>query len=103
MIRHIALFRLKDDFNGMNKAEIISQITHNVNHMREAINTIGQIEVCTNHLDAMAVFDADDLCVLVDFANLDDYHTYFHHPAHKEAAGFAAEVSTSVHSITYEI
>ncbi|EPP4294629.1 Dabb family protein [Vibrio navarrensis] len=102
MIRHIALFRLKDEFNGMNKAEILSRIQHNVNHMREAISSIQHIEVCTHQQDATAVFNADDLCVLADFATQEDYHHYFHHPVHRDAAGFAAEVSSSVHAITYE-
>ncbi len=103
MIRHVALFRLKDNVNGLNKSEIEVQIRRNVAHMRDSIHAIKHIEVCTNHNDAQAVFDADDLCVLADFANLEDYHTYFHHPVHREAAGFAAEVSNTVHGITYEV
>ncbi len=103
MIRHVALFIIKDQFNGVNKAELIKQIQRNVCTMREQIKTIKSIEACTNYEDASAVFPATDLCVLADFESLDDYHYYFHHAVHQKAASFAAGVSNYVTAISYQV
>lgn len=102
MIRHIALFRLADSAGGRSKQENLEQIKHNVGKLREAIETIGSIEVKENFHDSSALFPADDLCVFAEFTSRADYDAYFNHPVHREAAGFAASVSENVHAITYE-
>ncbi|WP_157315342.1 Dabb family protein [Chitinibacter sp. GC72] len=103
MIRHIAIFKLKDSQNGQSKADNVSQIKRNVEKLRENINTIKVIQAQENFHDSSALFPADDLCVLADFETRADYDFYFNHPVHKEAAHFAGAVSEYVHGITYEV
>jgi hypothetical protein len=99
MIRHIALFKLKESANGQTKAENLAQIKRNVERLRESIGTIKTIEARENLADANSPFPAEDLCVYVEFANQADYDFYFNHPVHKEAAAFAGAV-TFPHGIT---
>ncbi len=100
MIRHIALFMLKENVEGKSKRENIEQIKHNVQGLAENIETIKFIECRENFPDKESVFQAADLCVYAEFETKEDYDTYFHHLVHQKAAAFASSVSTQVHGIT---
>ncbi len=101
MIRHIGLFKIKENAFGKSKSENIDQIKCNVENLKANIKTIKMIEVKENLHDSSNLFD--DLCVFVEFDTKEDYESYFNHSLHKEAAHFAASVSESVHGITYEV
>jgi hypothetical protein len=101
MIRHIGLFKIKENALGKSKSENIDQIKHNVENLKANIKTIKMIEVKEKIADPS--FLSDDLCVFVEFDTKEDYEFYFNHSIHKEAAHFASSVSESVHGITYEV
>jgi hypothetical protein len=103
MIKHIALFKLKENHNGLNKQNIISEIIKNVHGLRENIKEIKHIEVAPNYPDNKAIFSAADLAVYVEFETDNDFELYFNHPLHKAAAAYAVSVSEQVSGISYKI
>ncbi len=102
MIKHIALFKLKDETNGRGRDDNKAQIVKNVHGLRDNIPGIRLIEVAENFIDLAAPFPAYDLVVFVEFETKTDYDSYFTHPLHKAAAAFASSVSEHVAGITYK-
>ena len=101
MIKHIALFKLKDEANGNSKKANIDQIAVNVHGLRDSIKEIDVIEVAPTYIDADSPFPSYDLAVYVEFSSKEAYDSYFHHPLHQKAAAFAASVSDQVAGMTY--
>ncbi|MCU7905949.1 MAG: Dabb family protein [Candidatus Thiodiazotropha sp. (ex Epidulcina cf. delphinae)] len=102
MIKHIALFKLKDEANGRNKKENIERIAVNIHGLESAIKEIHSIEVAPIYIDADSPYPSYDLAVYAEFSSKEDYDIYFHHPIHQQAAAFAASVSDQVAAITYK-
>jgi hypothetical protein len=101
MIKHIALFKLKDEANGKSKKENIDQMAVNVHGLKDAIKEIDAIEVAPTYRDADSPYPSYDLAVCVEFSSKQAYDSYFNHPIHQKAAAFAASVSDQVAAITY--
>jgi hypothetical protein len=101
MIKHIALFKLKDEANGKSKKSNIDQMAVNVHGLRNAIKEIDVIEVAPTYSDADSPYPSYDLAVYVEFSSKEAYDSYFHHPLHHKAADFAASVCDQVASMTY--
>ncbi len=101
MIRHIALFNLKDQAAGKSKDENRRQIVANVDRLRLEIPVNKRVEA-GQQIAAQPAPWAVDLVVVAEFESVADYDAYFAHPVHREAAAFAASVSDHVEGITYE-
>ena len=88
MIRHICMFKLKDEDKEANLKE-----------MRE-IPLIATFEVVTN---ATAAPDSNyDLSLIFDFKNMDDLNAYQKHPMHVEFGKFITAIRESRACIDYE-
>ena len=89
MIRHICMFKLKDEDKEANLKE----------EMRE-IPLIATFEVVTN---ATAAPDSNyDLSLIFDFKNMDDLNAYQKHPMHVEFGKFITAIRESRACIDYE-
>ena len=89
MIRHICMFKLKDEDKEANLKEA----------MRE-IPLIATFEVVTN---AAAAPDSNyDLSLIFDFKNMDDLNAYQKHPMHVEFGKFITAIRESRACIDYE-
>lgn len=102
MIKHIALFNLKDAANGKTKDENKSQILRNVERLKNEVPVKKRIEAAPQLSRDRNNPWAADLAVYVEFESLTDYDAYLAHPLHKEAADFAASVSDHAEGITFE-
>lgn len=102
MIKHIALFKLKNKVNEKSKEENKKQIIKNVQRLKNDIKEIKKIEIGDHFETEKTSFPGWDLVVYVEFDTVAEYETYFTHPTHKEVAAFAALVSESVAGITYD-
>ena len=88
MIRHICMFKLKDEDKEANLKE-----------MRE-IPLIATFEVVTN---AAAAPDSNyDLSLIFDFKNMNDLNAYQKHPMHVEFGKFITAIRESRACIDYE-
>ncbi|MBX3435151.1 MAG: Dabb family protein [Pirellulales bacterium] len=101
MIKHIALFNLKDEAAGRTKEDNRRQILSNLERLRREIPVNKRVEA-GQQLASQPASWAVDMAVLAEFDTIEDYNAYIEHPVHKEAAAFAASVSYHVEGITYE-
>jgi hypothetical protein len=102
MIKHIALFTLKDEAEGKDKEANITQIVENVHLLASALKSyIHDIEVARHYESDGFHFPAADLAVVVSYRTEEDYLSYVLSPEHKAAAAFAASVSSGISAITY--
>ena len=95
MIRHICMFKLKDEDKEANLKEALRRLEE----MRE-IPLIATFEVVTN---AAAAPDSNyDLSLIFDFKNMDDLNAYQKHPMHVEFGKFITAIRESRACIDYE-
>ena len=95
MIRHICMFKLKDE----NKEANLKEALRRLEEMRE-ISLIVTFEVVTN---AAAAPDSNyDLSLIFDFKNMDDLNAYQKHPMHVEFGKFITAIRESRACIDYE-
>lgn len=95
MIRHICMFKLKEE----NKEANLKEALRRVEGLRE-IPMIATFEVVTNAPDAP---DSNyDLSLIFDFKNMDDLREYQKHPLHVEFGKFITAIRESRACIDYE-
>ena len=100
MIRHICMFKLKDEFNGKSKAENITKAIELSQQIRE-IPSVIKFEVVTNCADAPE--SNFDLSLIFDFEDIDSLNEYQIHPKHLEFANFIHSVRERRACIDYEL
>ena len=95
MIRHICMFKLKDE----NKEANLKEALRRLEEMRE-IPLIATFEVVTN---AAAAPDSNyDLSLIFDFKNMDDLNAYQNDPIHLAFKNYVVEHMVSRACIDYE-
>ena len=98
MIKHIVMWKLKDEAAGLNKEQIAGKIKHDLEALRDVIPAILHIEVGINVIPSAAAFD---LGLYSIFASVDDLNTYIAHPAHQTVVTFIREVISDRHVVDY--
>lgn len=95
MIRHICMFKLKEENKEANLREALERLEG----MRE-LALIQRFEVVTNYEEAPE--SNYDLSLIFDFASMDDLNEYQKHPLHLEFGKFITGVRESRACIDYE-
>lgn len=95
MIRHICMFKLKEE----NREENLKEALRKLEEMRE-LSLIQRFEVITNSKEAPE--SNYELSLIFDFASMDDLNEYQKHPMHLEFGKFITEVRESRACIDYE-
>lgn len=95
MIRHICMFKLKEE----KKEEHLKEALKRLEEMKE-ISLIQRYEVVTNYKEAPE--SNYDLSLIFDFVSMDDLNAYQKHPMHLEFGKFITEVRESRACIDYE-
>ncbi len=83
MVKHIVLFKLKEDLPEATKAEVMDTFKSGIEALPPVISLIRHIEVGLNVNED----EQWDICLNSEFDSLDDVRTYANHPAHKAVAG----------------
>lgn len=96
MIKHIVLFKLKDEAD---KATVMNQFKAAIEALPAVIPVIRKIEVGLN----MNPAESWDIALYSEFDSLDDVKTYAAHPAHVEAAKLLADAKESRSCVDYEV
>ena len=94
MIRHVCMFKLKEE----NKAENLKEALERLESMR-GMELIQRFEVVTN--DREAPESNYDLALIFDFKDMDDLNAYQKDPKHLEFGKFITEVRENRACIDY--
>ena len=94
MIRHICMFKLKEE----NKAENLKETLERLESMR-GMELIQRFEVVTN--DSEAPDSNYDLSLIFDFKDMEDLNAYQKDPKHLEFGKFITEVRENRACIDY--
>ena len=95
MIRHICMFKLKDE----NKKDTLQEMLVRVQTLR-TIEQVRGFEVVCNAADMPE--SNYDVALIFDFDNAQDLQTYQDHPTHKAFGAFIGQIRESRACIDYE-
>ncbi len=99
MIRHIVMWKLKDEALGKTKKENIAIIKERLYALKPIIPEILSMEIAENVNDADAV--ASDAVLIMDVEDLEALERYKNHPEHKKVSAFVKEVRVSRTAVDY--
>lgn len=101
MIRHIVMFKVKENNMNQNKEQILGTAKLMVQNFEEEIPVIRKFTCVTNSMEAP---DSNyDLALICDFNSIEDLNEYQKHPKHLEFGEFIVSVRESRACIDYEI
>lgn len=92
MLKHIVLFKLKEQAEGSSKAENAKRIKQDLEALQGKIPQIRHIEVGINSIPGEAAYD---LAIYSEFADEKDLSLYMKHPDHVKVAEFVGKVRES--------
>lgn len=92
MIKHIVMWKLKEQAEGRSKAENAQLIKEKLMALPAAIPEIRSIEVGVNISQDETAYDA---ALVSEFADEAALKRYIEHPAHREVAAFVKAVRES--------
>lgn len=100
MVRHIVLWNVADEHDGMEKRMLMGEIKRRIEGMRDAIPQIVEIEVGIDFNRSQFAYDVALFSSFQDRAALDEYQR---HPAHEAVKAFVGAVTTARAVVDYEI
>ncbi len=87
MIRHVVLWRLKEQAEGRSKLENAKMIKVQLEALPDLVPDIRRLEVGA---DVLKEGSSWDLCLIVEFDDLEALKRYQEHPEHKRVAELVA-------------
>lgn len=100
MIKHIVMWKIKDNGNGKSKLENAKMIKEAIEVLKEDIKEIINIEVGINVIEGN---EAYDIVLDSQFASIEDLKTYQKHPVHVEVVKSLADLLGSKVVVDYEM
>lgn len=101
MIRHIVMFKFKEEAEGRTKAENIAITKAMLEALPAKIDLIRASSVTVNSPDADQ--SNYDLCLISDFDSFEDLAAYIVHPDHKAVGAFMRPVRLDRACVDFEI
>ena len=99
MVKHIVLFKLKDEVPETDKLVVMNKFKEATEALPAKISVIRKIEVGLN----MNPGESWHIALYSEFDNLDDVKFYATHPDHVAAGKIIAEAKESRSCVDYEI
>lgn len=99
MIKHIVLFKLKEEIGTAEKETVMNQFKVAIEALPVVIPFIRKIEVGLN----MNPAETWHIALYSEFDNMEDLKAYATHPAHVEAAKLLANVKDERSCVDYEV
>jgi hypothetical protein len=100
MVKHIVMWKLKDEAEGVGKAENARRMKKLLESLFSKIDEIQLIEV---GLSDSAQADAYDIVLYSEFAGWNDLKAYQVHPEHIKVAEFVKKIRLDRKVVDYEI
>lgn len=91
MIRHIVMWKFKDEAEGMKKSEITAKVADMLNALKGKVPVLRDLEV------GASVTQGDmhyDMALIVTVDKLEDLPLYANHPEHLKVRDFISKVRT---------
>lgn len=99
MVKHIVLFKLKDEVSAQEKEQAMRQFKEAIEALPAQISVIRKVEVGLN----MNPAETWSVALYSEFDTLDDVRFYATHPAHVAAGKLLADVKESRACVDYEL
>lgn len=99
MVKHIVLFKLKDEISENDKQKIANDFKQAIEALPAVINVIRKIEVGIN----MNPAETWHIALYSEFDSLEDVRIYATHPAHVEAGKIIANAKDNRACVDYTI
>lgn len=99
MVKHIVLFKLKEEIPGEEKMNIANRFKQAIESLPSVIPVIRKVEVGVN----INPGETWNIALYSEFDSLDDVKLYATHPAHVEAGKIIADVKENRACVDYEI
>lgn len=100
MIKHIVMWKLKNEAEGNSKGENAKIIKASLEDLKDKINEIVDMEV---GLDINKSEQAYDIVLYSTFNSLEDLDSYQKNPDHVKAGSFVKKVASSRVVVDYEL
>jgi hypothetical protein len=100
MIKHIVLWKLKENVEGKLKADNARMLKRELESLPGKIKEIRTFEVGINFSTEQ---DAYDLSLIAEFANKNDLETYLNHPEHQRVVTILRRLRDSRIVVDYEV
>lgn len=101
MIRHIVMFKLKEEYDGKSAYENAAAAKEKALKLKDIIPEIKAMSVEINSEDAPE--SNYEIALICDFENIDALNAYQEHEEHKKFGKFICEIRTGRACIDYEI
>lgn len=98
MVKHIVLFKLKEELPATEKQAVMNQFKEAIEALPAKISVIRKIEVGLNVNPA----EEWDIALYSEFDSLEDVKTYAVHPDHVAAGKLLADVKLNRACVDYE-
>lgn len=98
MVKHIVLFKLKEELPATEKQAVMNQFKEAIEALPAKISVIRKIEVGLNVNPA----EAWDIALYSEFDSLEDVKIYAVHPDHVAAGKLLADVKLNRACVDYE-
>jgi hypothetical protein len=99
MIKHIVMWRMKNNSEEQDKLELASSMKARLESLPHAIPQIRHFEIGLNINPSER---AMDIVLYSEFDSREDLSTYSAHPAHQEAVVFIRGITSEVRVVDYE-
>lgn len=100
MIKHIVMFKLKEEANGKSAKENLAGALELLKNFQEEIPSLVHFEAKTNHPEAPE--SNYELALVCDFSDIQGLNEYQVHPVHKNFGAYITSVRESRACIDYE-
>lgn len=101
MYKHVVLWKLKEEADGMNKAELAVEVKRRVDGLRAVIPEILDLEVAINIGDyGASFFDVSLICMYDDE---EAFKRYCVHPTHDQVVAYIQSVTVAEEIVDYII
>lgn len=99
MLKHIVMFRMKEEAEGRTKEENIQRLVDILKGLKDKIPVVRYLEVGVNKGSSRS---ASDVVLYTEFDSMEDLAIYRNHPEHQKAVDFIENVCTERRVIDYE-
>jgi len=99
MIKHIVMWKLKDEAEGDTKSENKQKVIEKLHGLVDKISEINSLEAGDNFNPSDAAYD---LVLITTHISREALTGYIEHPAHKEAASFIGKVVADRRVVDFE-
>lgn len=96
MIKHIVMWKVKEEVSDADKLEIKRQLEA----LKGVVPTLIDIEV---GIDVLGSEQSKDVVLYSEFASMEDLQAYNEHPEHVKVVGFVKPRVCERHAVDYEV